>query len=409
MARHHKLELPDNVQATRMPYKRRHRVDRRHKLKLPRKRRGKDYSATPTGEIMLATFAKPLAKHLVEVLDEAPGGLGPILRQLPPEELAQTALIPLRHRIAIGWQRGKGVSKNKVHDWRRECVESIGRNLYELLLHKQMLATGVVVTDMRPRLKPPKKRHRRKPGEPARKRGRKPQADAIDLTRAGWDAMGLHHVGYWLFVQAMRMPYFTYRRSRFTGMPDIAPGWVGKEAAIRRRFVEADKDLLPLQEPPPDWVGMKNGRLSFISGNHPECRAALTSAFERGAPAIVRHVEPDGTVIEAQVEESDNFLEHVAAVNALQRVPLRINPFVLGLVKEFGVKLLDRETTAGIKGDDKKSERKRAGLGRRNYAIVSEDIEFAEVILERGTFYNPHRIAFSRRFAAHCPIYPVSR
>jgi DNA-directed RNA polymerase len=72
-------------------------------------------------------------------------------------------------------------------------------------------------------------------------------------------------------------------------------------------------------------------------------------------------------------------------------VPLKINPFVLDLVEEFGVKLLDRQTVNKIKGDDKKAERSRQGQKRRNCAIVNEDIAFARVIMDRGTFYNRHR------------------
>ena len=114
------------------------RFDRRNKLKKPGKRRGKDYSATPVGRATLKTCVKLLAAHLSDVLseepgrrtkaiDEAPGQLGPLLRQLPPQELAQTVLLPLMHSLAIGWQ-------DSSRDWRRETAERVGRNLRDLLV-----------------------------------------------------------------------------------------------------------------------------------------------------------------------------------------------------------------------------------------------------------------------------------
>jgi DNA-dependent RNA polymerase len=333
------------------------RFDRRHKLKLPSQRRGKHYSATPTGRVTIKTFTKPLAEHLTTVLDKAPGHLAPVLRQVPPEELAQTALLPLLHSLAIGWQ-------DSSRDWRRETAERVGRNLHDLLTLKALLKQGVRVTDMKSL-----KRLRSKPGDPARNRGRKPKSDYRDLTNDGWDARDRCQAGDWLVLQAMKMPYLTSNRSRWPYMPDIAPGWVGVMASIRRKFIEADKDQLPDLQPPPDWAGMQNGRVSFVSGNHPECRKALTTAFEQN----------DAT-----------FLEHVAGVSALQRVPLKINKFVLKLVEEFAVKLLDREHVDPIKGDDEKTERKRSGIKRRNWAIVNEDLEFAKVVMGRGTFHNKH-------------------
>jgi DNA-dependent RNA polymerase len=318
--------------------------------------------------------------HAIGPRMSQPGQIGPLLRRIPPTELAQAVLSPLQHSIAIGWQ-------DPSLDWRRETAERVGSNIHDLLEHKALLATGKLVVDMK------RLRKRRKPGEPPRKLGRPYKSDLRDLSAAGWDKRDLCQVGYWLMYQARTMPYFTGRLNSRQSyyMLDIAHDWADKVAVVRRKFIEADKDQLPTQKPPPDWTSMKNGRVSFISGNHPQCRDALAAAFERGAPAIVKHTEPDGTVITAEVEESDHFLDdHVAGVNALQRVPLKINPFVLDLVEEFGVKLLDRNTVNKIKGDDKKSERSRQGQKRRNWAIVNEDLAFAQVIMARGTFYNLH-------------------
>jgi hypothetical protein len=269
------------------------RDQRRHKLKLRGKRGGKYRSGTPTGKVELAMFTEPLAAHLTKVLDDAPGHLSPLLRRIPTAELAQAVLSPLQHSIAIGWQ-------DSSLDWRRETAERVGSNIHDLLEHKALLATGKLVVDMK------RLRKRRKPGEPPRKLGRPYKSDLRDLSAAGWDKRDLCQVGYWLMYQARTMPYFTGRvNSRQSYyMLEIAPDWSAKVADVRRKFIEADKDQLPSQEPPPDWTGMQNGRVSFISGNHPECRDALAAAFERGGPAIVKHTEPDGTVITAKLKRA---------------------------------------------------------------------------------------------------------
>jgi hypothetical protein len=127
-----------------------------------------------------------------------PGQIGPLLRRIPPTELAQAVLSPLQHSIAIGWQ-------DPSLDWRRETAERVGSNIHDLLEHKALLATGKLVVDMK------RLRKRRKPGEPPRKLGRPYKSDLRDLSAAGWDKRDLCQVGYWLMYQARTMPYFTGR------------------------------------------------------------------------------------------------------------------------------------------------------------------------------------------------------
>ena len=102
----------------------------------------------------------------------------------------------------------------------------------------------------------------------------------------------------------------------------IAPHWREHIDQIREELLWRDPVLMPHFSEPPDWTGWLkkyDDRLqkTFVRDWRPETKAAITAAFE-----------------------GDNF-EHARGVNALKRVPLRIDEQMLNLVERFAVDVMD--------------------------------------------------------------------
>src|SRR5262249_43957226 len=153
---------------------------------------------------------------------------------------------PLLHGIFTVWRderRRKGSSTA-----RQNLSVAVGRYLHTLLVRQKLLTAGDIPGRQRmlSDLSRKPQRNRRKKGEPPRKRGRRRNRDARNLTFYGW----LAQMGDWLIGQAMALPCFTYDHSRKPYLPAIAPQWmkpqwINRILTIKRYFIGLDAQQLP--------------------------------------------------------------------------------------------------------------------------------------------------------------------
>jgi hypothetical protein len=263
--------------------------------------RPRQYCATPEGEKVTAElFAAPLAKFMRGEGDidppPPPEYLGGLIHLLDYDKVALSALAPILDGYFRGWDRDDPAVFTKT-------CESIGDHLAGLL--KETLGIDALT-------------------------------DSIDRVKAG----------AWAADCATTMSYFDIDDD---GLPAIAADWLpliekcGQELfedLLRRHPV-----LLAQPSPPPDWTGWRNypeARLpiTFVRDRHSKTQAAVERAF-----GTVHHEKAEATspltgawfIVPAETQ----LWEHPKAVNALQRVPLEIDPVIVDLVDRFAVKILD--------------------------------------------------------------------
>ena len=360
------------------------RYTRRNRLKIPGERRsGRHLSETPVGKQVIAEFVKPMVERLKGGIDP-PGRLAETLKAVPPEDLAQTVLVPLLHGIFIVWRDERKGKKSSTA--RQNLSVAVGRYVHTLLVRHKLLTDGKVPDRQKllASLSKKRRRVRRKKGEPPGKRGRKPNKDARDLTFAEWDRRDLAQVGDWLIEQAMALPCFTYDRSRKPYLPAIAPDWMKPEwinriLAIKRYFIGLDDQQLPDFRPIPPWTAPVRGNLRFVSTYRRDSQEAIAKAFAPTPFCLVPGCEE-------QPPYPTDF-DHARGVSALERVRYKLDPVMVDLVEAVRPALLEREM-------ERKKARARDRRNRRN--MLSEDISFARVIGSRP-FYMRHRCDFRGR------------
>jgi len=155
------------------------RYTRRNRLKVRGKRGGRHLSETPVGKRVIADFMKPLVERLKGDIDP-PGRLAETLKSVPPEDLAQAVLVPLLHGIFTVWRDERRGKKSSTA--RQNLSVAVGQYLHTLLVRQELLtpaADGIPgLQRMLADLSKKPRRHRRKKGEPPRKRGRRRNSDA---------------------------------------------------------------------------------------------------------------------------------------------------------------------------------------------------------------------------------------
>jgi hypothetical protein len=169
--------------------------------------------------------------------------------------------------------------------------------------------------------------------------------------------------GDWLLRQAMALDLFDYDED---GFPVISNKWKPDVERVRDELIRAHPMHMPLFEPPPDWTGWQtefpNGfRAQFVRDWRPETKAAIVEAFK------------------------DPNWEHVRGVNALQRVPFRIDPKMLELVERFAVDVMDHT------GDQREADER----------TVIADVGDAKYIGDRS-FYIPRNCDKRDRINSVC-------
>jgi hypothetical protein len=159
-----------------------------------------------------------------------------------------------------------------------------------------------------------------------------------------WGPRQRIHAGHWLMKCAMVLDCFTCDED---GLLTFANWQKRNVDQLREDILRRSAVLLPHTTPPPDWTGpiaKYDARLQapFVRDWRRETQQAVKEAFDNGSIA-----------------------EHARGVNALQRVPLRIDTRILALVEKFGAKVLNE----GIK-DDKKAH--------ANRRIIRNDVSHAK-------------------------------
>ena len=290
----------------------RERFERRNSL-VNSKGRPRAFIHTPVGRLTLDLFLKPMADELALQIDGGeyppPGDLGPALARLDSRTLALIVLAPLLDAIMRGWQGDDTASAEML------LRLSIGRYLRDRLDMGALDVASAVGGQIR--------------------RGRKP---AWRFAKSEWSNAECVAAGHWLLMTALALSYFTLNEK---GFPIVAAEWRAEIEVIRAELLEREPYMLPHTRRPVDWTGYDawyDDRLhaTFVRDWRPETRARITERFKTPFP-------------------------HADAVNALQRVPLRINERLLPLVERFAATILkdgipEGDTDKECKANEKKRQ-----------------------------------------------------
>ena len=133
-----------------------------------------------------------------------------------------------------------------------------------------------------------------------------------------WSAKQRVQAGHWLLMQALRLDLFDYDADNFLCISDK---WRPYVAQLREYLIAADPAYAPHLKQPPPWTGWwktydDGSRAKLVSDWRPETKAAIEVAF----------LNPGW--------------EHAKGVNALAKVPLKIDTGMLDLVERFAVDLM---------------------------------------------------------------------
>lgn len=339
------------------------RFEKRNLLKIKNRRRGRHINVTPFGEKLTAEiFLRPLADFLdgkYELQPEPPpGDLALLTQQIPNIELAQLVLSPLLHAIFAEWQ---GYDKASA---RTSLCELIGRHLHGVLVYKGLIVTDSVAVPPEPR-----KRHRRKSGEPVRKRGRGRKRDACRYIGDNWAPPEWIYAGEWLLDCALTLDYFDVDGR---GLPIIAAKWMTAVLVVRSALILRDGQQLPRFEPPPPWTGWykhypDRPRVSLASSWRHDLRPAVEEAL-RSTVAVVDEYG-NAQTIPGKFEQ-----QHVEGVNRPRLVPFKIDQLICDLAEQFAVDAIGH-----------------TGYKRlRDLWRVQEDVSVARAIGDREFYLDSH-------------------
>jgi DNA-dependent RNA polymerase len=251
---------------------------------------------TPGVKVLLDHLLPALAKNIyAEGAPSPPRGLGPAIRGLSTDELALSALWPILRE------------RNRRHPYADTllCME-IGRNVCDRRLLKKL--------DRKGRAKVTKE----------------PGKYAWRFLRPDWTDEDCIGVGNWLVRCALQLTFFELDDHN---LPKIATEHEPYIAELYEALVWRDPVYLPHKKVPPDWTGWRvwySDRISgtFVKSNYDNTRPAIEVAF---VPTPAEDAVVEGEVVHLEPAE----FEHAKGVNSLQRVPLRINPFMLRLVERL--------------------------------------------------------------------------
>jgi DNA-dependent RNA polymerase len=262
-----------------------------------------------TREVSLKVFLGQMADFLAGKLDNKPpappGDLGGVTKQIDPETLALTILLPIFDAIGRGWKEGASEEA--------QAAIKLGRALHDqALLHK---------------LAPPDAQKVRL--------GRRPlwrfMKQAPDgKVRLDWNDEELLRAGCWMLECASLVGYFGPDER---GFPAIRPEWQEAVDKIADEMLRRSPMDLPLPSPAPDWASWRAADgATFVRDWQPETRVAIGGAFAGGK------------------------FEHAAGVNVLQHTGLKINLPILALVEEFGLVVKERKAKRSTWPDECRKE-----------------------------------------------------
>jgi DNA-dependent RNA polymerase len=298
--------------------------------------KGRSFSTSAIGREALKLWIEPLAAYLAK--QKPPRGLEQIIRRLSDQQLAFMALRGVLDQIHFGWdlrKKPKKPVKNPDMRFRLELGRAV-RNELEyagLLAAKHWVKAGKDIA----------KRHRRLDAAKNWQPGKFRQIEWIDRECA--------QVGDWLWDGLAEMTCFDIDDR---GFPCFHADHKAALDSLTEELVFKHPLYQPLELQPAPWTSWRKEYedkigAAFVGTNHPEAIAAFKEAFADGSIA-----------------------EHAMGVSAVERVPLKINPVTLPLVKQFG-------------GEEFKV-----------------DVAVAEAFLGRDNFWLPIRCDFRGRFVHQC-------
>ena len=134
-----------------------------------------------------------------------------------------------------------------------------------------------------------------------------------------WSEKQRLRAGDWLLSQALALDFFDIEN----GFPAISAKWKPDVDRMREEMIWADPVHMPHLKPPAPWTGWWTNyddrlRAKFVRDWRPETKAAITQAF------------------------GDPSWEHAKGINALKKVPLKIDVTMLALVERFAVDVMGR-------------------------------------------------------------------
>jgi hypothetical protein len=343
------MGLDDSIRDSESLTKERHH--RQHRV------RKKPYGATP--QFVAVTADGGLLQLLIDFLESLPEEFK------PPDELnerlggipdgiphvALAILAPILDTIARGWD-----GPPSFHDpWAVQLAEKMGGLLCHWLAMKEaeMAEAGQAKLTGR-RLIPGKKR----PG-PTHK-----------FKHPDWTSSECAVAGDWMLAVALSLPCFGEDEH---GRPCIATAWQEHIDKICEHLEYRHPVMLPHRSPPKPWTGWWSNysdrlRAPFVRDWRPETRPAIEATFAAAkdvakAPPpmddleVQRMVdamrandagrqqprlpaEPSGQFAKLAVLKYSLPFAHADGVNALKRVPLRINQDLLPLIDKFAVSMM---------------------------------------------------------------------
>jgi DNA-directed RNA polymerase len=341
----------------------------RTKERSERQHQDRPFTATPTGRAFFRryTLLQNLAAHM-----RGPDGKPPKklrskkLRKLiflvDYETLALVAVAaPLNAIVAAHTE--KVVSDRPDESIAMKLALSVGRSLRDEIEMASLRARD-------------KDSYRRVMGAKSRRRAVSPHRE-LD-----WSNDVLVHAGTWLLNCAKECDLFEFERRKVgrnkllllkianDRWPDIQE--IRDELSLARPY------YLPHLKPPPDWTSFRTeygpDRLpaTFVRDEHPDTVAAIKKAFENG-----------------------KLERHASGVSNVQRVPWRINEFMLPVVEKLAPNVERRFKTAA--GDGAECLK----------TALRDDIELARQLVGQP-FWTPYNIDFRGRLNA-IPHFNIGR
>jgi DNA-directed RNA polymerase len=314
---------------------------------LVARNRSRRFIATPFGRIVTADlFIELLAKFLACELEEkpfpAPGDLADAISILDAPTLALTVLAPLLDSIMRGW-RGRDTAAAE-----QKLCRQIGKYLCDRIALE--------------RLQKSEAKGERRLAKDIRK-GRKP---GWKFLKSEWGSRERVAAGFWLMQSAMSLAYFTVDQN---GFPAIAPEWKTDIENIRDELQRRAPFMLPHTKPLPDWRGWHSEyddrlRVTFVRDWHPQTKKAISGAFP---------------------------FEHADGVNALRRVPFKINQRILPLVERFAAEIMNHS------GEQRQADERLVKADLGDAKILGDAPFWLDYNCDtRGRIYPVQHFAYSR-------------
>jgi DNA-dependent RNA polymerase len=415
----------------------------------------------PEGDRVLDLFLDPVAQYLAKAAPKPPGKLAVALDKLDPHTLALAALTPLLDASERGW--GDADDPSSIAKLRLQIGEHlrdrltlanalVSESAADRLIGETVVANPDSHKGRRFRGKLRRMLQSDDPAERAAaervaamppRRGRPRQSDYLDLLKADWNQEEMLQAGGWLAdAILMGLDLFVFDKDR---LPVLNPKFQPIIDDLREQLLWRDPVLMPHTDgPPPDWTAWRkqyDGRLSktLVKDWRPETRAEIEAALaatttvysddeeqldlaarvasewlhsgesvavgEAGIAELQAYVQPVDRITVPITVPSPFKAQHVAAMNTLKNVPLRLDPAMVDLVKEFGARTKADQFEGLIKSSDKVDRaigHKLKRQHKRDLTAVSREMADAKWLnKQNGPFHLDYKLDRRGRFYAN--------